>query len=108
MPGISSIDNDAEILETFTNEMEAMENLAKYKTRIENFPGYYLVKEYWVEICVLDEDGDFVDGGDIIDYSEMEINVINKENYEIVGTFGNYADAEEFAENQDYRTILKF
>ena len=86
---------DSEIIATFTDKKTALEELEKYSSSIREMSGYFLVEEYYVEENEYDESNEWIGGGDIWEFSEMKIEVVTKPNYEVVGVFNNYADAEK-------------
>lgn len=65
----------AKVLESFDNKDEALQELWKYRTDITEYSGsagtYYAITEYYVEENVYNEDGEWVEGGDIWEYSKM-------------------------------------
>ena len=65
-------DTNPEPLKTFESKNEALKELKNYKTSVTDFKSYCLVEEYYVEEQIQNEDGEFVDGGDIWDYSKLE------------------------------------
>lgn len=92
---------------------EAQEELKKLKTDIkENHYNttFYTVTEYYIEENEYDEDGDWVTGGDIYDFSEMNIDVVECETRKHLGTFHDFESALKFAETCDceYGTDLVF
>lgn len=92
---------------------EAQEELKKLKTDIkENHYNttFYTVTEYYIEENEYDEDGDWVTGGDIYDFSEMNIDVVECETRKYLGTFHDFESALKFAETCDceYGTDLVF
>lgn len=60
---------EPEVLESFDTKEEALEALKEYKSSYERMDGYhapyYIVEEVYVEENVYDEDGDWIDGGDV-------------------------------------------
>lgn len=84
-----TLEAEPTILKTFTSKEEALEELQKHKTEIEELSGsagkYFLVTEYSIEN----------ENGDTWSFSKMEIEVIIKPSYEVIGTYGNYAEAED-------------
>lgn len=61
-------------IDKFVSEEEAMERLAKMKSEVRFFDSivpYYKVTEYFVEENIYDEDGSWIDGGDISGYSKL-------------------------------------
>lgn len=92
---------------------EAQEELKKLKTDIieNHYNGtFYTVTEYYIEENEYDEDGDWVTGGDIYDFSEMNIDVVECETRKHLGTFNSFEKALKFAETCDceYGTDLVF
>lgn len=75
---------------------------------------YYLLSEYYIEEVVTGEDGERIDwidgewvGGDgILEYSEMEIELVDKHSYETIRTFDNMKDAEEALYDYDEEAYL--
>lgn len=65
-------DINPEVIKTFDNKDEALKELQNYNTSVTEFRNYYLVEEYYVEEQIQDEDGEFVDGGDIWEYSKVK------------------------------------
>lgn len=65
-------DTNPEVIKTFDNKDEALKELKNYKTSVTDFGSYYLVEEFYVEEQEQDEDGNFLDGGDIWEYSKNE------------------------------------
>lgn len=79
---------------------EAQEELKKLKTDIkENHYNttFYTVTEYYIEENEYDEDGDWVTGGDIYDFSEMNIDVVECETRKHLGTFHDFESALKFS-----------
>lgn len=64
-----------EILESFDNEYDAVKELSKYNSTVEEMRGntgtYYIVTEYYVEENEYDEDGEWVGGGDIVTFAKL-------------------------------------
>lgn len=106
-PGVVLIaDNrEPELIKAFDNKGEALEELRKYKSNItkHTYNGtLYLVEEYYVEKNTYDDEDEeeWLAGGDICEFSKMEIELIEKPSYSMLAIFDNMADAER-AEN-DY------
>lgn len=76
-PGCVLDKNDADpvLLESFNNKDNALNALKKYKTGVRDLSShgikYVLVTEYYIEESEYNEDGDWIGGGDILDYSKM-------------------------------------
>lgn len=104
--GITSEDEwaDSELVESFDTLEEAREKLKDYKTSIKELSGsagkYYLVEEYYIEYNEY-EDGEVTNAGDIYDYSNMIIEVVEKSKYNILGTYNNFESAEKAMEEFD-------
>lgn len=91
------------LIQKFNDKDEALEELKHYKTQIcELASGRLNITEYFViENEYNDEDGEFIWGGDISDFSAMEIGLWNLEQDVIVKKFDNYPAAEKALE--EYR-----
>ena len=81
--------------ETFEDAKIAFEGL-KLKSDIWYNGNVYLVIEYAIQCNEYDADGDFIAGGDILEISEMKIDVVNSETFETMASFDNMIDAENF------------
>ena len=70
----------------------------------------YLITEYALQCNEYDADGDFITGGDILEISEMKIDVVNSETFETMASFDNMVDAENFYDNNidDTEMYLSF
>ena len=70
-------DCDPELIKSFDNKDEALEELKNYKSDIRELKGnlgtYFEVTEYYIVENTYDEDGDFVEGGDVWEFSQMPI-----------------------------------
>ena len=80
---------------TFEDAKIAFEGL-KLKSGIWYNGNVYLVIEYAIQCNEYDADGDFIAGGDILEISEMKIDVVNSETFETMASFDNMIDAENF------------
>ena len=80
---------------TFEDAKIAFEGL-KLKSDIWYNGNVYLVIEYAIQCNEYDTDGDFITGGDILEISEMKIDVVNSETFETMASFNNMVDAENF------------
>ena len=73
-------DMEPELIGSFEDKEEALAELRKYESDVRTFRTavgtMYLVTEFYVEENIYDEDGDFVEGGDILDYSKMDLSKI--------------------------------
>lgn len=84
------------VVKSFDTKEEALEALKSYHTEIRDLNSYYLVTEFYVEENEYDEDGDWLDGGDIWAFTDPIIEVSEKPSYNTVGTFNNMAAALDF------------
>ena len=80
---------------TFEDAKIAFEGL-KLKSDIWYNGNVYLVIEYAIQCNEYDTDGDFIASGDILEISEMKIDVVNSETFETMASFNNMVDAENF------------
>lgn len=91
---------DPEKIEEFQTKEEALEALKKYSTSVGEGSGFFLITEYYVSEIEYDDDGDFLNE-DILKYSKMNIKVIEKPSYNVLASFDNYKDAEDFKNSYD-------
>lgn len=67
---------EPEVLESFDTKEEALEALKEYKSSYERMDGYhapyYIVEEVYVEENIYDEDGEWIEGGDVWEFAEDE------------------------------------
>lgn len=68
----------------------------------------YLITEYALQCNEYDADGDFIAGGDILEISEMKIDVVNSETFETMASFDNMIDAESFYDDNIDDTEMYF
>lgn len=68
---------EPKIIKSFDGKDEALEALKSYQSDIQKLSGgagpYYSVTEYYVEENEYDENGDWVSGGDVWEFSKMRI-----------------------------------
>ena len=93
--GCTVDDVEPEKIAEFKELEEAEEELKKYKTEISESGGLFSVTEYMIRENEYDEDGEWISGGDIWDFSDMEIGVVDRETRDLIGIVSNYAEAEE-------------
>lgn len=90
---------------------EAREVLKKYKTDITYYSGNtedcYLVTEYCILPEIYDEDGEIVESGDTEEITEMKISVEDEE-WNIVKTFDNLKEADDFLHNDERELTLVY
>lgn len=103
LPGCSidlNVSQDPEKIEEFQTKEEALEALKKYSTSVGEGSGFFSITEYYVSEIEYDDDGDFLNE-DILEYSKMNIDVIEKPSYNVLASFDNYKDAEDFKNSYD-------
>lgn len=93
-------DVEPERLGEFESLEKAEEELAKYKTEISQSGGLFSVTEYMIQENEYNE-GEWINGGDIWSFSKMEIEVVDNETLELIGTAENYEEAEKIAEDYE-------
>ena len=93
-------DQDPELIASFESKDKALDEMKKYKSSVSKSGRLFEVVEYYVEENQYGEGGEFVSGGDIWNFSAMEISVAN-ESYDVIATFSNMADAEVFYNRYD-------
>lgn len=102
----------AEIVKTFATETEALKALNEYSTEVRELSSsagaYYLVTEYYIEEAIYDDEGEWIDGGDVIAHTPLKVAVYDDETDEVIGTFNNYRDAERAANECTNCTDIKF
>lgn len=102
---LTADDQYPEIVVSFDTLDKAKVELQKYKSSIRELSGgagkYYLVEEYYIEENSYDEDEEWVEGGDVWEYSKITIELVEKPSYETLATFDNMKDAEEAYDDYD-------
>ena len=99
--GITTTQDDQypEIVKSFDNLEDAKNELQKYKSNIRKLSGgagkYYLIEEYYIEENTYDKDGEWLEGGDIWEFSKIIIELVEKPSYDTLATFDNMEEAEE-------------
>lgn len=97
-------DQEPETVKDFKGKGEALDALKGYTTKIREMSDargvYYLVEEYCVEVNTYDADGEWLSGGDVLEWSKMRIEVVESSTYETVAVCSNYKEAEK--EMYDY------
>lgn len=87
-----------EIIKSFDDKDEALNELKSYKSDIRKLSGilgtYYAVTEYYVEENEYDEDGEWASGGDAWEFSEMKIELVEKPSYDTLGVYLDMESAE--------------
>lgn len=104
-PGVvlTAYDKEPELIRAFGNKEDALEELKKCKSSITKLSGYYLVEEYYVEENEYsdDDEEEWMTGGDVWEYSKMEIELVEKPSYNTLAVFDNMADAEKAMDNYE-------
>lgn len=89
---------DPEIIKSFDDKDDALNELKSYKSDIRKLSGgagaYYAVTEYYVEENEYDEDGEWVNGGVVWESSKIQIELVEKPSYEILGVYSDMESAE--------------
>lgn len=100
-----------ELIKSCDTLEEAREVLKKYKTDITyysgNTEGCYLITEYCILPEIYDEDGEIVESDDIEEITEMKISVEDEE-WNVVKTFDNLKEADDFARNDERELTLAY
>lgn len=90
-------DSTPELIASFETIEEAEKELKKYTSKIKELSNsagrYYHLEEFYIEENSYDDDGEFVDGGDICRFSKMNIELVEKPSYEVLATFDNMEEA---------------
>ena len=107
-------DRDDKVIASFDNLEDAKAELSKYDSSIRELSGgagkYYEVREYYIEENIYDDDGEWIDGGDIWDFSKFKIELVEKPSYNVIATFDNMKAAEAAYNNYngDEEVYLSF
>ena len=92
---------------TFEDAKIAFKGL-KLKSDIWYNGNVYLVIEYALQCNEYNVNGDFIASGDILEISEMKIDVVNSETFETMASFNNMVDAENFYDDNIDDTEMYF
>lgn len=92
-------DCESKLIKSFDSKEDALKELEQYESNICKFDTAtgpkYEVTEYFVEEVECNEDGEWVAGGDIWEFSEMHIELVAENSTaDTLGVFDNFADAE--------------
>ena len=68
---LDQANTDPIIIESFNDRCEALNALKKCKTDARDMSNYVLITEYYIEEAEYNEDGDWIGGGDIWEYSKL-------------------------------------
>lgn len=94
--GVTNGCEEPELVKSFDTLEEAKEELNRYQSSITKLSGgIYNVEEYYIEQNIYDEDGEWVEGGDIWAYSKMTVELIEEPGFKVIGSFDNMEDAEK-------------
>lgn len=105
---VDSDNYDPEILKSFLEKEDALETLKEYKTNIQKLSSSYRVTEYYVEEAEYDEDNEWISGGDIWEFSNLIIELIDKESNETIGTFDNGSDAKDMQNRCETESFISY
>lgn len=96
-----------ELIKSCDTLEEAKEILTKYNTDITAYDGCYLITEYCILPEIYDEDGEIVESGDTVEITEMKISVEDEE-WNVVKTFDNLKEADDFIHNDERELTLVY
>lgn len=96
-----------ELIKSCDTLEEAKEVLTRHNTDITAYDGCYLVTEYCILPEIYDEDGEIVESGDIEEITEMKISVEDEE-WNVVKTFDNLKEADDFLHNDERELTLAY
>lgn len=96
-----------ELIKSCDTLEEAKEVLARHNTDITAYDGCYLVTEYCILPEIYDEDGEIVESGDTVEITEMKISVEDEE-WNVVKTFDNLKEADDFLHNDERELTLVY
>lgn len=103
--GCTMNDPEPEKIKEFESLEEAQKELKNYKSDIHKMSGnigtLYEVAEYMIEENEYDEENEWISGGDVWDFSDMTIEVVEKPSYETILTCSNMEEAEEAVNNYE-------
>lgn len=93
---IDSIEKaDSMVFLPFEVKEEALMELESHPSDITKEGSNLIVTEYFVQENEYDETGTLCGGGSILDYSQIEIELIDKDTREILSVYRNWKAAEE-------------
>lgn len=109
--GCTLDDCGAQIVNSFASFGSLEDAKAAFKTLKSDIwynGNVYLVIEYAIQCNEYDTDGVFITGGDILEISEMKIDVVNSETFETMASFDNMIDVESFYDDNIDDTEMYF
>lgn len=90
-------DQEPVVINSFMDKNEAIKALKEYKTKIYQFNTAsglcYGITEYYIEENEYDEDGEWISGGDVWEFSKITILLVEQPSYDTLATFDNMKDA---------------
>lgn len=111
---LTSYEQNPMVIEQFDVLADALAELKKYKTNIRELSGgagkYFHIEEFYVEENVYYNDGLWIEGGDVYEFSKITIELVEKPSYKTLGTYDNMSDAEDALNSYegDYEVFLSF
>ena len=99
--GCTMYDVEPEKIGEFESLEKAEEELTKYETEISESGGLFSVTEYMIQGNEYDDEDEWIDGGDVWSFSKMEIEIVDNETLELIGTAKSYEEAEKIAEDYE-------
>lgn len=97
--GCTLADCCIQTINSFASLKDAKAAFKGLKSDIWHNGNLYLVSEYAIQCNEYDADGAFIAGGDILEISNMKIDIVNRETFETMASFDNMIDAENFYDN---------
>lgn len=95
------------VVKSFDTKEEALAELKKLNSDVTRRSGYFDIVEYYVEENDYDEEGEWISGGDIWEFSPFRIGVTDSEKLETIAVFDDYKDAEKFYENLEIDAYIE-
>lgn len=91
---------EPELIASFDGKGEALAELKKYESDVRKYKHYnmmcYRVEEYYIAENNYEDDGEWESGGDIWEFSEMNITV--EIDGVAIATYDNMTDAQKYSE----------
>lgn len=90
-------DYSPEIIKSFDTKKDAIKELEKYASKIDELSGsngkFYSVTEYYIQENIYDDEDEWRDGGNIWAFAPFKISLVSKPEYETINIFDNMEDA---------------
>lgn len=103
---------DETTLKSYNQKEEALKELYQNASSIRELSNargiYFDVTEYVVVENTYNQKGEFVEGGEEVDYSDMKIGLVTKPSYQTVSVHDNFKDAEHASLELDVENYLDF